>query len=337
MSKSSQSLRPVKLWLWAIALLTALMVIVGGATRLTDSGLSITEWQPFLGAVPPLTEAQWLAAFEKYKLIPQYQIQNRGMSLGEYKFIFWWEWAHRFLGRFIGMAFALPLLYFIITKSIARQLWPRLVLIFILGGAQGALGWYMVSSGLAERTDVSQYRLAAHLALAFAIFAAIVWTALTLSTEQRAQPPSGAGFAVGFLCLLFLQVAAGGFVAGLDAGHASYTWPRMNGSWLPDGMNALSPPWRNAFENALAAQFNHRLLAYVILAWALFQAWRVRSASAVWLALAVTAQVFLGILTVILQVPLAVALLHQTGALAVLALALRHLAALTRAPAPDRR
>lgn len=337
MSQSSQDTRPVRLWLWAIALLTALMVIVGGATRLTDSGLSITEWKPLLGVIPPFTEAQWLAAFEKYKLVPQYQIQNRGMSLAEFKFIFWWEWAHRFLGRFIGLAFALPLLYFIVTKRLARQLWPRLVVIFILGGAQGALGWYMVSSGLVERTDVSQYRLAAHLTLAFAIFAAIVWAIFTLSTQWRGRPVPGAGLAMGFLLLLFLQVAAGGFVAGLDAGHASYTWPQMNGSWLPGGMNTLLPPWRNAFENALAAQFNHRLLAYIVLAWALFQAWRIRSASAVWLALAVITQVFLGILTVILQVPLAVALLHQMGALAVLALALRHLAALTRAPAPDRR
>lgn len=336
MSRLSQDLRPVRLWLWAIALLTALMVIVGGATRLTDSGLSITEWRPVLGAVPPLTQEQWLAAFEKYKLIPEYQIQNRGMSLGEFKFIYWWEWAHRFLGRFIGLAFALPLLYFIITKRIARNMWPRFALIFILGGAQGALGWYMVSSGLVERIDVSQYRLAAHLTLAFAIFAAVVWTALTLSSERRSLPVRGAGLALGFLFLLFLQVGAGGFVAGLDAGNASYTWPQMNGSWLPDGMNTLTPPWRNAFENALAAQFNHRLLAYFVLALALFQAWRVRSANAVWLALAVVAQVMLGILTVILRVPLAVALLHQAGALAVLALGLRHLAALTRAPASDR-
>lgn len=336
MSKPSQDLRPVRLWLWAIAALTAVMVIVGGATRLTDSGLSITEWKPLLGVIPPFTEAQWLAAFEKYKLIPQYQIQNRGMSLAEFKFIFWWEWAHRFLGRFIGLAFALPLLYFIVTKRIVRQLWPRLVLIFILGGAQGALGWYMVSSGLVERTDVSQYRLAAHLALAFAIFAAIAWTALTLSTERRGRPVPGAGLAVGFLCLLFFQVAAGGFVAGLDAGHASYTWPQMNGAWLPDGMSSLSPGWRNAFENALAVQFNHRILAYIVLLYALLQAWLVRSTSAFVLAAAVLAQAALGILTVILQVPLAVALLHQTGALAVLALALRHLAVLTRVPAPDR-
>lgn len=336
MSNPTQNMRAVAIWLWGIALLVALMVIVGGATRLTDSGLSITEWKPLLGAIPPLTEAQWLEVFEKYKQIPEYQIQNRGMSLADFKFIFWWEWAHRFLGRFIGIAFALPLLFFIITKQVPRRLWPRLLLIFVLGGFQGALGWYMVASGLVERVDVSQYRLAAHLAVAFVIFAAVVWTAMTLSSHWRKPMAQGTTLALGLLVLILLQVAAGGFVAGLDAGHASYTWPKMNGAWLPDGLNSLSPVWRNAFENALAAQFNHRILAYVILLYALLQAWRVPSGSAFLLAVAVSAQAGLGILTVTLQVPLGVALLHQAGALIVLALALWHLATLTRVPAPDR-
>ncbi len=336
MPTSHQNMRAVAIWLWGIALLVALMVIVGGATRLTDSGLSITEWKPLLGAIPPLTEAQWLEVFERYKQIPEYQIQNRGMSLADFRFIFWWEWAHRFLGRFIGIAFAVPLLFFIVTKQLPRRLWPRLLLIFALGGFQGALGWYMVASGLADRVDVSQYRLAAHLAVAFVIFASIVWMAMTLSSQWRKLAAQGTTLALGFLALLFLQVAAGGFVAGLDAGHASYTWPKMNGAWLPDGLNSLSPGWRNAFENALAAQFNHRILAYLILFYALLQAWRVPSGSAFLLAVAVSVQAGLGILTIVLQVPLAVALLHQAVALIVLALALWHVATLTRAPAPNR-
>jgi heme a synthase len=335
MSNSAQDMRLVKAWLWSVAVLIALMVIVGGATRLTDSGLSITEWKPLLGAIPPLTETQWLAAFEKYKLIPEYQIQNRGMSLAEFKFIFWWEWAHRFLGRFIGVTFALPFAFFIFTKRLPHELWSRLLLIFVLGGAQGTLGWYMVSSGLVERVDVSQYRLAAHLTFAFAIFAAVVWIALTLNSVRRPAALPDTALATAFICLIFLQVAAGGFVAGLDAGHAADTWPQVNGAWWPGGMNVLVPAWRNAFENALAVQFNHRLLAYVILALAFLQAWRLNSPSALSLAAAVVVQATLGILTVVLHVPLAIALLHQLGALVILAFALRHLSALTRAPAPD--
>jgi heme a synthase len=336
MSTIPQNKRAVAIWLWGIALLVALMVIVGGATRLTDSGLSITEWKPFLGTIPPFTEAQWLEVFEKYKQIPEYQIQNRSMNLADFKFIFWWEWAHRFLGRFIGIAFALPLLFFIYTKQIPKRLWPRLVLIFLLGGLQGTLGWYMVASGLVERVDVSQYRLAAHLIVAFVIFAAIAWTAMTLSTQRRRPVGTGTALALGFLALLLLQIVAGGFVAGLDAGHASYTWPKMNGALFPDGLSTLSPVWRNAFENALAAQFNHRVLAYVLLIHALLQAWRVATLSAFLLAVAVSVQAGLGILTIVLQVPLAVALLHQAAAIVVLALALWHVATLTRVPAPDR-
>jgi heme a synthase len=336
MSSTLRNMRAVAIWLWCIALLVALMVIIGGATRLTDSGLSITEWKPLLGAIPPFTETQWLEVFEKYKQIPEYQIQNRGMSLADFKFIFWWEWAHRFLGRFIGIAFALPLLYFTYTKQIPQRLWPRLALIFLLGGFQGALGWYMVASGLVDRVDVSQYRLAAHLIVAFVIFAAIVWTAITLSTQWRKPMASGTVLALGFLALLFLQIVAGGFVAGLDAGHASYTWPKMNGALFPDGLSTLSPGWRNAFENALAAQFNHRVLAYLLLLYALLQAWRVSSLSAFLLAVAVSLQAGLGILTIVLQVPLAIALLHQAVAIMVLALALWHVATLTRVPAPGR-
>jgi cytochrome c oxidase assembly protein subunit 15 len=329
------NLKPVKNWLWIMAGLVAAMVIVGGATRLTDSGLSITEWQPLLGVIPPLTEAQWLEAFSKYQQIPEYQIQNRGMDLADFKFIYWWEWAHRLLGRFIGIAFAVPFLWFIATGKLTRQLWPRLGVIFLLGGFQGALGWYMVSSGLSERVDVSQYRLASHLSVAFTIFASIIWVALTMDKARRAQRQPGIGLAMLLLLCLFLQIAAGGFVAGLDAGHASGDWPQMNGAWIPDGLWSLAPAWRNLFENALATQFNHRLLAYAIVILALVQALAYRTPQAIVLLAAIVSQAILGILTVVLQVPLLVALLHQGGALVVLALALWNVVALTRVPAPD--
>ena len=201
----SAAQNPVAIWLWAIAGLIFAMVIVGGATRLTDSGLSITEWKPLLGAIPPFTEAHWLEAFAKYKLIPEYQIQNRGMSLADFKFIYWWEWAHRFLGRLIGVAFIVPLIFFVVTKRMERRLWPRLFLLFVLGGLQGALGWFMVASGLSERVDVSQYRLAAHLSLAFALFAAVNWTVLGLAQKRTWSHGTEATMALVFVVLLFLQ------------------------------------------------------------------------------------------------------------------------------------
>lgn len=312
------------------------MVIVGGATRLTDSGLSITEWKPLLGAIPPWTEAHWLEAFEKYKLIPEYQVQNKGMSLEDFKFIYWWEWGHRFLGRIIGFAFIVPLVFFIITRRINKALWPRLLVLFALGGLQGALGWYMVSSGLSERVDVSQYRLAAHLSLAVALFAAVVYTALRMSNKQPLIWNTPRVVAMGFIALLFVQVAAGGFVAGLDAGHASYTWPKMNDAFVPDGLSTLQPVWKNWFENALSVQFNHRLLAYSLLIFAILQAIWIRNASSVTVLIAVTAQALLGIFTVLWQVPLTTALLHQGGVLLVLTAALMHLIVVSREPVPSR-
>jgi cytochrome c oxidase assembly protein subunit 15 len=300
------------------------MVIVGGATRLTDSGLSITEWQPLLGAIPPLKDADWLLAFEKYKLIPEYQVQNHWMSLDDFKFIYWWEWSHRFLGRAIGVVFIVPFVYFAVTRAIPQRLWPRLVVLFILGGAQGALGWFMVASGLSERVDVSQYRLAAHLTMAVLLFAGVVWTALGLNQRRFWVPTADNLLSLGMVALIVMQVAAGGFVAGLDAGFASDTWPKMNGEWVPAGLFSLEPHWRNVFENALTVQFNHRLLAYMILAYVLWIARRMPRTG--WpVAAAVLAQMTLGILTVIWGVPLSVALVHQGGALVVLALALWHL------------
>jgi heme a synthase len=326
----------VAIWLWAIAALIFCMVIVGGATRLTDSGLSITEWRPLLGAIPPLDESHWLEAFEKYKQIPEYQLQNKWMSLEDFKFIYWWEWAHRFLGRIIGFAFIVPLVFFIVTKRVSKSLWPKLLMLFVIGGLQGALGWYMVSSGLSERTDVSQYRLAAHLTLAFALFAAVVFTALRLNSTNMTWG-RGSLVATAFIAIMFVQVAAGGFVAGLDAGHASDTWPKMNEAWVPDGLRVMQPVWKNWFENALAVQFNHRMLAYGILLFAILNALWLRNATSFAVLAVVVAQALLGILTVLWQVPLTTALIHQGGALVVLAVAIWHFVMLTRDPVPSLR
>jgi cytochrome c oxidase assembly protein subunit 15 len=322
----SQAAGPkVRLWLYSIAFLVFCMVIVGGATRLTDSGLSITEWRPLLGAIPPLNEADWIAAFEKYKLIPEYQIQNKGMELADFKFIYWWEWAHRFLGRFIGVAFAIPLIYFTLTRKIESKLWTRLLVLFVLGGAQGALGWYMVASGLIDRVDVSQYRLAAHLTLAALIFASILWIAKGVRTERH-YPSSGDDWsALLLVALIFLQIAAGGFVAGLDAGQGYATWPKMDGQWIPEGLLAMTPSWVNVFENAMTVQFDHRILAYVILLFAIVHAWRSFTLPAMVLAYAVVAQACLGVLTLLLNVQLSVALVHQAGAMVVLAAAIWNL------------
>ncbi len=327
----------VRLWLYAIAFLVFCMVIVGGATRLTDSGLSITEWRPLLGAIPPMNEADWLAAFEKYKLIPEYQIQNPGMTLLEFKFIYWWEWAHRFLGRFIGVAFALPLIYFTLTGRIERTFWPKLLALFILGGAQGALGWYMVSSGLVDRIDVSQYRLAAHLTLAAVIFVAIIWVAKGVGRKRQYPSSSNDWFAIFLVALILLQIAAGGFVAGLDAGQGYATWPKMDGQWIPSGLWIMEPGWKNAFENAMTVQFNHRLLAYILLLVTILHAWRSNTRPAEILALAVFAQACVGILTLLLHVPLAAALAHQAGAMIVLALAVwnLHERLVIRSPDPN--
>ncbi len=313
----------IRAWLCFAGLLVLVMVIVGGATRLTDSGLSITEWQPLLGAIPPLSEADWLLAFEKYKLIPEYSLVNQGMSLAEFKFIYWWEWAHRFLGRFIGVVMIVPFLFFWLTRRIEPRLTPRLVALIILGGLQGALGWYMVKSGLVDRVDVSQYRLAAHLTLATAILGAIVWTALGVGVARR-HPPRGAREwgAFGLVALVLLQVAAGGFVAGLDAGMGYNTWPLMDGQWIPKGLLIMEPGWRNFFENAMTVQFDHRLIAYIVAFCAALYAWRVQSKAAYAMLIAVLLQVGLGIWTLLAQVPLHLGLAHQGGAMIVFASAI---------------
>jgi cytochrome c oxidase assembly protein subunit 15 len=325
---------PVRTWLWIVAALVFLMVSLGGATRLTGSGLSITEWQPIMGALPPLSEADWQDAFAKYKQIPQYQHVNRGMSLEAFKLIYWWEWTHRFLGRLIGVAFLLPFLYFLIAGQIPRALTGKLAGIFALGAVQGAVGWYMVRSGLATRIDVSQYRLALHLGLAILILGALVWVALSLDSpavRESGRWSPGAMAAAVILMLLFVQILLGALVAGLKAGSGYNTWPLMDGRIVPEGLGAMQPWYLNLFENALAVQFNHRVAAYVLLAAAIWHAFSVRSGSAVVLAVAICAQAALGIWTLLAQVPLVLALGHQAGAAAVFALAVWHLHRLHRA------
>lgn len=336
--RQASALPYVRGWLFFTAFLIFCMVIVGGATRLTDSGLSITEWQPLLGAIPPLTEADWLIAFEKYRQIPEYQLVNKGMSLDEFQFIYWWEWAHRFLGRFIGIVFLLPFLYFALSGSLTAKMLGRFAVLFVLGGLQGALGWYMVASGLVERVDVSQYRLSAHLTLATVIFGAILWVAFGLARNRR--PPSrGIEWMAMLLAgLIVLQVAAGGFVAGLDAGMGYSTWPLMDGQLVPKGLFVMSPAWANLFENAMTVQFNHRVLAYVIAVAVAGYAYVAQTRAAGLMLLAVILQIVFGIWTLLWQVPLWLGLVHQGGALIVLAAALWNLhLVLTKSPDPGRR
>lgn len=318
--------RPVRIWLAVLSVLVALMVIVGGATRLTDSGLSITEWKPVTGAIPPLSAADWQAEFEKYQQIPEYRQINSGMSLDEFKFIYWWEWGHRFLGRFVGVAFLVPFLVLLATGHIRRYMVPRFVALFVLGGLQGAIGWWMVTSGLTERTDVSQYRLAVHLTMACFIFAALIWTIFSLS--ERAEPRAASGIrrtAWLVLVLVFIQIALGALVAGLDAGLTYNTWPLMDGDFVPEGLLMVEPWWLNLTENITTVQFDHRMVAYLLAIVALVHAWQLRSAGfngrAVALFGTVILQIVIGIVTLLHVVPLSLGIVHQAGALLVLTVA----------------
>jgi cytochrome c oxidase assembly protein subunit 15 len=329
--------RIVQLWLLAVAFLVFCMIVVGGATRLTDSGLSITEWRPILGAIPPMNEAHWLEAFEKYRQIPEYHLVNKGMSLEDFKFIYWWEWGHRFLGRIIGVAFAVPLMIFAVRGMLRPGALTRYLGVLALGGLQGAIGWYMVSSGLADRVDVSHYRLALHLSVAFLILGLLVWLAMDLR-EERVRPsiglPAGAAsVALAIVVLVFGQVALGAFVAGLKAGLVYNTWPLMNGMVIPDDLFGLTPWAQNFVENPTTVQFNHRLVAYLVVTLGLWHAITVaRSAksgelrvSAMLVAAALLAQMALGIVTLLNAVPIGLGIAHQGFAAIVLALAVRHL------------
>jgi heme a synthase len=325
----------IRTWLLAVAALVFAMVVVGGATRLTESGLSIVEWQPVTGALPPLSEAAWQAQFEKYQAIPQYRTLNPGMSLAAFKTIFWWEWTHRLLGRLIGVAFLLPLLWFLRQGRVEAPLRGRLWMIFGLGAFQGAVGWWMVASGLAERVEVSQYRLAFHLTLACLIYVALVWTAQARVPRSGMPVPmrlrSGAKL---LLVLVLAQIYLGALVAGLRAGLIYNTWPLIDGQLMPAASQLFfgEPWWRNFFENPLTVQLDHRLVAYALWVIAILHAVDVtltlRRGAALWgalaLACAVTFQAALGILTLLEQAPLAIALLHQGMAMIVLTIAVVH-------------
>jgi heme a synthase len=327
--------RAIRAWLIAVAILIFAMVLVGGATRLTESGLSITEWKPVTGTLPPLSEAEWQSEFAKYQTIPQFQL-NRGMTLAEFKTIYWWEWTHRFLGRFIGVAFLLPFLFFLWRGWVEPGLRARLWFIFGLGALQGAIGWWMVASGLTGRVDVSQYRLATHLTLACVIYAAIVWTARRLApcADVTNAPPRLRIGAHALLWLVLVQIYLGALVAGLDAGLIYNTWPLIDGHFVP-GRDALFPDvpwWRNLFETRLTVQFDHRMAAYLLWLAAVLHVVDAGRAlgshpvarRAIVLAVAVTIQGVLGILTLLYQVPIALGLAHQGMALVVLTIAVAH-------------
>jgi len=326
--------RAVRIWLVIVLLSIVALVLVGGATRLTGSGLSITEWKPIHGVVPPLNAAEWEEEFRLYQQIPEYSQINKGMTIEAFKGIFWWEWAHRLIARSIGVIFAIPLMFFWATGRLENRLkWP-LTGILALGGLQGAIGWWMVSSGLSKRVDVSQYRLAIHLTVACLIFTSVVWVWRALSSHTgRVMAGTGPSILAGVIVFLaFLQIYLGALVAGMDAGLAYNTWPLMDGAFVPDGLTVLKPVWMNAFENAKAVQFLHRMNAYLLFVVTLVNmVWVMRFIPAtphanrgVVLFFIVCLQAGLGIVTLVMQVPLGWALAHQGCALLVLGFAVAH-------------
>jgi cytochrome c oxidase assembly protein subunit 15 len=333
-------MRPVRRWLWLMAALVAVMILLGGATRLTGSGLSITEWQPLAGALPPLSEAQWLAEFDKYRTIPQSMIVNPGMTLAEFKVIFWWEWTHRLLGRLLGLVFIVPFFVFLRRGLVDRALGWKLGAIFALGGLQGIIGWWMVASGLTEQIDVSQYRLAVHLTLGSAILAAMVAVAAALgSTREGPSPPRMRATAGSILALVLVQIFLGALVAKTGAGKTFNSWPWIDGRFIPsvDALFAITPAWKNLFENVLTVQFDHRMLAYGLFFIAALHSLDMQRTgpfpaalrAAILFAL-LTAQSMQGVLTLVEETSIALALAHQAGAVAVLIAATLHVTALAR-------
>ena len=334
MTPDHSSRRQVATWLLLCCTLVFAMVMVGGVTRLTHSGLSMVEWKPLVGTIPPLDQAQWEAVFHKYQATPEYQKVNRGMALEEFKGIFWWEYFHRLLGRAIGIVFALPLLFFLLRRKINGPLALKLAGIFLLGGLQGAMGWYMVKSGLVDDPRVSQFRLTAHLGIALLILAAMLWTALDVLHPDRTAhgaPRRRLGnFAAALAALIFLMALSGGFVAGIRAGFAYNTFPLMNGHLVPPEILSLEPWWDNLFNNMATVQFNHRMIAWLLML--LVPAFwiaarrvslppRTRLATHALLGMLVI-QVALGISTLLLGVPAPLAVAHQGGAVLLLSAAL---------------
>ncbi|HEX8624094.1 MAG TPA: COX15/CtaA family protein [Allosphingosinicella sp.] len=321
--------RAVAFWLLGVAALVFLMVVVGGITRLTESGLSIVRWEPLSGILPPIGDEAWAAEFAAYRQSPQYQLVNSGMSLEDFKNIYFWEYVHRLLGRIIGLAFALPLLWFASRRAIPGGYGWKLAALLLLGGLQGAIGWWMVASGLVDRPDVSHIRLAVHLLMALAIFAATLWLALdllALAREDSRGPARMPTTAIWMLSLLFLQFLFGAYVAGLDAGYAYSSWPKMGDQWFPADAPLLEPFFRNFADNPIMVQFIHRWLAFAVAAAAFVlasNAWRAghRQAAAALVA-AVTVQILLGIFTLLSGVELWIAASHQGMAVLLLAAAL---------------
>lgn len=325
--------RQIATWLIICAVVIYGMIILGGVTRLTDSGLSMVEWRPLMGVIPPLSDAAWMETFDKYKQYPEYQKVNRGMSLDAFKMIFMYEYLHRVLGRIIGVLFFFPMLYFAFKGRVKAGLMPKLWLLFIMGGCQGLLGWYMVKSGLVDRPDVSQYRLTAHLGLAVLIYAYMLWVIFDLLFPRGAAfgaVASMARWALGLVALVYLMILSGGLVAGTDAGFAYNTWPLMGTSFIPPGLYGYDPAWLSAFEDITTIQFNHRIFAYLLTAIIVVFAWRVlRNAgagrlrwAAILLLLSLALQLVLGISTLLLHVPVSLGAAHQGGAVLLLSAAI---------------
>jgi len=328
--------KPIAVWLLVCCALVFAMIVVGGVTRLTDSGLSIVEWQPIVGTMPPITQNDWEILLEKYRATPQYQKINKGMSIDEFKGIFWWEYFHRLLGRLIGLVFFIPFVYFLIKKCVDRTLGIKLTGIFILGGMQGFMGWYMVMSGLVNDPHVSQYRLTAHLGLAIIIFAAMFWVALDIlspktdNADRNQTIQSLRKFSIALTALIFIMILSGGFVAGIRAGFAYNTFPLMNGHFIPPEILMLEPWYRNFFDNMATVQFNHRLIAWILaflvpLFWWQSKKYNLsvttRLACNLFLLMLVI-QISLGISTLLYVVPIPLAASHQGGAVLLLAASL---------------
>ncbi|MCD7060815.1 COX15/CtaA family protein [Pelagibacterium xiamenense] len=333
-------LRPVRIWLYVLAAFVLVMVLVGGATRLTESGLSITSWKPISGIIPPLSDADWQAEFEAYQRIPQYQLFAGWMGVDEFKLIFWWEWLHRFLGRMLGFAFAIPFVVFVAQRRIPKSLFGPLVVLFLLGGFQGFLGWWMVSSGLSELTSVSQYRLAAHLTAACLLMLALVWVGRSLEPPVKGVRP-GRGWVAAIwvlLAMVVIQIAAGALVAGLDAGLSHNTWPLMDGRLIPNGLFVMDPAWINHFENVMTVQFNHRNIAYATVVFVGILVWAGHKSPGFngvhgWLpriAIIVLLQVVLGIATLLSVVNIPLALGHQALAFMLAAMVAAYLSDMKR-------
>ena len=339
--------RAIRLWLWTVAALLVLMVMVGGATRLTDSGLSIVEWRPVTGVLPPLNQKAWVVELEKYKTSSEYELVNKGMTLDEFKRIYWWEWVHRLLGRLIGAAFLLPLLFFQLRGWIEPRFKGRLWFIFALGSLQGAIGWWMVASGLVGRVNVAQERLAIHLTTACIILVAVIWTIRSLAPGRSvignvSGPRQLALTAATILGLLVVQIALGGLVAGLRAGLVYDTWPLIDGAFIPPRAHLffLDPLWMNLLDNHLAVQFTHRMLAYLLLGLAVLHAADCTyhhhdRGGAIALAGVLLMQATLGILTLLLHVPILLALAHQSVAILALIVATVHAASLRAGSSAD--